>query len=93
MKWMRITAAVSTLAIAGMASSLAFAQQCKQTCNTSYQACLSGGHAENYCLGTWHQCKDSCLNPAAKYAAYTPAKATVTAKPASQAKAVVGKHR
>jgi hypothetical protein len=91
MKWMRIAATVSTFAIAGMASSLASAQQCKQTCNTSYQQCLSGGHAENFCLGTWHQCKAGC--DGAKYAAYTPAKAPVAVKPAIQAKAVVGKHR
>jgi len=92
MKWMRIAAAVSTLAFVGSASGLAFGQECKQTCNTSYQQCLSSGRAENACLTGWHQCKSTCTN---KYAAYTPVRAVAPAKApaAAPAKSVAAKRR
>jgi hypothetical protein len=92
MKLMRLAAAVAAVVAAGSASSLASAQSftCKTSCNTTYSQCLSGGKAQESCLAGWHQCKVGCSG--AKVAAYTPARAPLAAKPAAQAKAVIGKH-
>jgi hypothetical protein len=91
MKSMRLLAAVTAVVAAGSVSSLAYAQgTCKTGCNSNYSQCLSSGKAQESCLATWHQCKVTCSG--AKVAAYTPARAPVAAKPAAQAKVVIGKH-
>lgn len=90
MKSMRIAAVAMALVASGSLSSVAVAQTCKSSCNSTYTQCLSGGKAQESCLATWHQCKVGCSG--ATIAAYTPARAPVAAKPAAQAKAVIGKH-